>query len=147
VGSNTPAGEDAAMPSPSIAAFLAAPPFAVVGASTDRDKYGNKVLRCYLQHGLPVVGVNKKHTVVEGAPCFAALTAIPAAQRPLAVSVVAPPAAAMRIVDEAVQAGVQHLWFQPGAEDPAAIAAAEAAGIAVLAGGPCLLVALGFRDE
>jgi predicted CoA-binding protein len=134
------------MQSPSITAFLAAGPFAVVGASPDRDKYGNKVLRCYLQHRLPVVGVNRKHTAVEGAPCFATLTAIPAAQRPLAVSVVAPPAAAMRIVDDAVASGVRHLWFQPGAEDPAAIAAAEAAGIAVIAGGPCLLVALGFHD-
>jgi predicted CoA-binding protein len=60
--------------------------------------------------------------------------------------VVAPPAAALRIVEDAQARGITHLWFQPGAEDAAATAAAESAGIAVIAGGPCLLVALGFRD-
>ena len=61
--------------------------------------------------------------------------------------VVATDAAAAAIVADAKAAGVRELWFQPGAEDPAAIAAARAAGLHVIADGPCLLVALGFRDE
>jgi predicted CoA-binding protein len=129
---------------PDIAAFLAVGSFAVVGASTDRAKYGNKVLRCYAQHGLPVVGVNPKLAEVEGLPCHPSLAAIPG--EPRAASVVAPPAAAAAIVADAQQAGVRHLWFQPGAEDDDAVDAARAAGIEVIAGGPCLLVALGFRD-
>lgn len=130
---------------PEIERFLAVGRFAVVGASTDRAKYGNKVLRCYAQHGLPVVGVHPREREVEGQPCHPRLQDVPGAPR--AVSVVAPPAAAAKIVDDAVRAGVRHLWFQPGAEDAAAVAAARAAGIEVIAGGPCLLVALGFRDE
>lgn len=130
---------------PEIAAFLAVGSFAVVGASSDRAKYGNKVLRCYAQHGLPVVGVHPKLTAVEGVACYPSLAAIPGAPR--AASIVAPPAAAAAIVADAKAAGVRHLWFQPGAEDAAAVAAARAAGLAVIAGGPCLLVALGFRDE
>jgi predicted CoA-binding protein len=129
---------------PAIARFLAVGAFAVVGASADRAKYGNKVLRCYQQHGLPVVGVHPKLTEVEGAPCHARLTAVPGPPR--AVSVVAPPAAADGIVADAIAAGCRHLWFQPGAEAPAAVAAARQAGLEVIAGGPCLLVALGFRD-
>jgi predicted CoA-binding protein len=129
---------------PAIAQFLAQGSFAVVGASPDRDKYGNKVLRCYLQHGLPVVAVNPKQATVEGVPSFASLREVPATVR--AASVVAPPAAALRIVEDAQARGIEHLWFQPGAEDAVATAAAERAGIAVIAGGPCLLVALGFRD-
>ncbi|HLQ38314.1 MAG TPA: CoA-binding protein, partial [Planctomycetota bacterium] len=74
---------------PEIERFFQAGSFAVVGASTDRDKYGNKVLRCYLQHGLPVVGVNPRQTIVEGAPCYPSLQAVPGGSR--AVSVVAPP--------------------------------------------------------
>ena len=131
--------------SPEIERFLAVGSFAVVGASIDRAKYGNKVLRCYAQHRLPVVGVNPKLDLVEGVPCHARLTAIPGGPR--AVSVVAPPAAAASIVADAQAAGVRHLWFQPGAEDDRAIATARDAGIEVIAGGPCLLVALGFRDE
>lgn len=130
---------------PEIAAFLAAGSFAVVGASVDRAKYGNKVLRCYQQHGLPVVAVNPKGIAVEGAPGHASLRDVPAGVR--AVSVVAPPAAAAGIVADAVARGITQLWFQPGAEEPGAIAAARAAGIAVIAGGPCLLVALGFADD
>lgn len=129
---------------PEIARFLAVGAFVVVGASSDRNKYGNKVLRCYAQHGLPVCGVNPKLAVVEGQACYASLAVVPGPAR--AVSVVAPPVAAATIVQDALAAGCKHLWFQPGAEHPGAIAAARQAGIEVIADGPCLLVALGFRD-
>lgn len=129
---------------PAIAAFLAQGSFAVVGASLDRAKYGNKVLRCYRQHGLPVVGVHPKLTEAEGVAVYPSLRQVPASVR--AASVVAPPAAAMQIVADAEAMGIQHLWFQPGAEDPAASAAAREKGIAVIDDGACLLVALGFRD-
>jgi predicted CoA-binding protein len=129
---------------PEIARFLAVGAFAVVGASADRDKYGNKVLRCYLQHGLPVVGVNPRLETVEGVPCHASLAAVPGPPR--AVSVVAPPAASGAIIADALLAGVKHLWFQPGAEDAVAVEAARKAGIEVIAFGPCVLVVLGFRD-
>jgi predicted CoA-binding protein len=130
---------------PEIHRFLAVGRFAVVGASNDRSKYGNKVLRCYQQHGLPVVGVNPKLTEVEGARCVPSLRDVgPPA---VAVSVVAPPAAAASIVADAQAAGVRHLWFQPGAEQEQAIAAARAAGIEVIAHGPCVLVALGYRED
>jgi predicted CoA-binding protein len=130
---------------PEITRFLAADRFAVVGASTDRAKYGNKVLRCYQQHGMPVVGINPKVANVEGVPCHASLVAA-GAPAP-AVSVVAPPAAAPAIVADAIAAGVTQLWFQPGAEHDGAIAVARAAGLTVIAHGPCLLVALGFRED
>ncbi|HEU4418954.1 MAG TPA: CoA-binding protein [Planctomycetota bacterium] len=129
---------------PEITRFLAASAFAVVGASQDRNKYGNKVLRCYLQHGLPVVAVNPKLETVEGVRCHASLAAVPGPAR--AVSVIAPPAAASAIVADALLAGVKHLWFQPGAEDATAVETATKAGIEVIAFGPCLLVVLGFRD-
>jgi len=132
---------------PEIARFLAVGSFAVVGASADRAKYGNKVLRCYAQHGLPVVAVHPKLTNVEGRPGHPSLVAAKKAIGAVpAVSVVAPPAAAGAIVADALAAGVRHLWFQPGAEDAAAIATARAAGLEVIADGPCLLVALGFHD-
>jgi uncharacterized protein len=130
---------------PDLAAFLATGTFAVVGASADRAKYGNKVLRCYAQHGLPVVGIHPKLQAVEGRPCHPRLQGLPGPAP--AVSVVSPPGVAAAVVADAIAAGVKHLWFQPGAEDEAAIATARAAGIAVIAHGPCLLVALGFRDE
>ncbi len=131
-----------------IADFLKAGPFAVVGASTQRDKYGNKVLRCYLQHGLDVHCVHPKETTIEGLTCAPSLTAL-AARVPGGIrglSIITPPPVTEIIVEEAAKLGIRRLWMQPGAESPAALARADELGLDVVAGGPCLLVALGFRD-
>jgi predicted CoA-binding protein len=127
-----------------IASFLESGPFAVVGASTDRSKYGNKVLRCYLQHGKPVYPINPKAPEVEGQKAYASLAALPVKVK--AISVITPPAATEQVVREAAAAGVEHIWMQPGAESDAAIRTAEALGLSVIAGGPCLLVVLGYRE-
>jgi len=128
-----------------VAAFLDAGPFAVVGASTDRLKYGNKVLRCYQQHGKEVYPINPKATEVEGLKAYPSLAALPVKVR--AISVITPPAATEQVVREAAAAGVTHVWMQPGAESDEAIRTAEALGLSVLAEGPCLLVVLGYRES
>ena len=63
-----------------------------------------------------------------------------------AISVITPPAATEQVVREAAAAGVTHIWMQPGAESDEAIRAAEALGMAVIAGGPCLLVMMGYHE-
>ena len=128
----------------SVQSFLARKRFAVVGASPDRSKYGNKVLRCYRQHGRDAVPVHPKETTVEGLDAYPSLTAIPGGVE--AVSVITPPAVTEKVVEEAGKLGIRDLWMQPGAESDAAIRRARELGMNVIAGGPCLLVALGFRD-
>lgn len=120
--------------------FLAADRFAVVGASPNPDKYGNRVLRRYLDRGFDVVAVNPKETEIEGAPSYPDLASIP--DTPQAVSIITPPGVTEKVVDTALELGIRLLWMQPGAESPAAIERAEAAGATVIHGGPCVLVAL-----
>ena len=127
-----------------IQAFLDGDPFAVAGASTSRAKYGNKVLRCYLQNDRRAIPLHRNEAAVEGQAAYRSLDAIPEAIHGL--SIITPPAVTETIVDDAIAAGIQHLWMQPGAESEAAIRRAEAAGIGVIHGGPCLLVVLGFTD-
>jgi predicted CoA-binding protein len=127
-----------------IQSFLASGPFAVVGASVDRAKYGNKVLRCYQQHGHEVYPINARATEVEGLKAYPSLAALPVKVK--AISVITPPAITEQIVGEAATAGVTHIWMQPGAESEAAIRSAEAAGLTVIANGPCVLVVMGYRD-
>ena len=127
-----------------IQAFLAADSFAVVGASVDRSKYGNKVLRCYQQHGRTVHPINPRAEEVEGLKAYPTLAALPAPVP--AISVITPPAITEQVVRDAAAAGVQHVWMQPGAESNEAIKAAEELGLSVIAGGPCLLVVMGYRD-
>jgi uncharacterized protein len=125
--------------------YLAATSYLVLGASTDREKYGNKVLRCLQQHGKTVFPVNPKASQVEGAAAFPSIAAIP--QRVSAASIITPPAVTEAAIPELVKHGVEVVWMQPGAESARAIQAAEAAGLAVIAGGPCVLVVMGYRDH
>ena len=66
--------------------------------------------------------------------------------RPDAISIITPPKVTEAVVEEAGRLGIRHVWMQPGAESDAAIARATELGMNVIAGGPCLLVVLGFRD-
>lgn len=125
--------------------FLAGKRFAVVGASQDREKYGNKVLRAYQQNNLEVVPVNPSASEIEGLPVSADLPSI--AEKVDGVSIVTPPKVTEQIVNQAIGMGIMNIWMQPGAESQDAIQIAEHAGANVIAGGPCVLVALNFREE
>lgn len=125
--------------------FLSGKRFAVVGASANREKYGNKVLRAYLQNGLEAIPVNPAGGEIEGLETYSDLASIPGQID--GVSVITPPAVTEKVVEQAIERGIDHVWMQPGAESDAAIDRAEAAGINVIAGGPCLLVSLRFHDH
>lgn len=127
-----------------INAFLSGSPHAVVGASEDRAKYGNKVLRAYQQRGMRVLPVNPHADEVEGLPAFADLESI---GEPIhGISVVVPPRVTESIVEAAGRLGIKHIWMQPGAESDVAVERAQSLGMNVIAGGPCLLVAIGYRE-
>jgi predicted CoA-binding protein len=125
--------------------FLAAKAFGVAGASTNRDKYGNKVLRCYLQNGRKVVPINPRADIIEGQPCVASVAELP--DEVTSLSVITPPKITEQIVEEAIARGIENIWMQPGAQSPQAVARCEKAGINVIADGSCLLVVLGFHDR
>lgn len=125
--------------------FLAGSAFAVVGASSNRDKYGNKILRCYLQHGRRAIPVNPGHSEIEGEPCFEMLSDLCTMVH--GVSIITPPEVTDRVIEEIIELGIQNVWMQPGAETPWAIARAREAGINCIAGGACLLVVLGYNDH
>jgi predicted CoA-binding protein len=125
--------------------FLAGKRFAVVGASKDRAKYGNKVLRAYLQNNLDAVPVNPNADEVEGLPAFRDLASVPG---PIdSVSIITPPSVTESVVKQALALGIKNVWMQPGAESRAAIDSARQAGVNVISGGPCLLVTLEFREN
>jgi predicted CoA-binding protein len=128
-----------------IDSFLSGAPHAVVGASTDRAKYGNKVLRVYVQAGRPVYPVNPGAAEVEGLEAYPDLRSLPEPVH--GVSVITPRKVTEKVVEEAADLGIRHVWLQPGAESDAAVARAERAGITVIADGSCILHVLDFQDE
>lgn len=127
-----------------IDSFLDGAPHAVVGASANRNKYGNKVLRAYQQSGRPVYPVHPFAEEIEGLTVYPDLASLP---EPLhGISIITPPMITERIVEQAGTLGIQHLWMQPGAESARAIETAAAHQMNVIAGNACLLVAIGFRE-
>lgn len=124
--------------------FFSSSAFAVLGASTSREKYGNKVLRCYSQHHLTVYPVNPRAKVIEGISCFEDIKSLPAEVK--SISVITPPAITEQIVKDAIKKGIQNIWMQPGAESDLAVKTCQDANINVIADGSCILVALGFKD-
>ena len=125
--------------------FLAAPAFGVVGASANPDKYGHKVLRCYLQHGHQAIPVNPVEATIAGQSCVKSVGELP--DEVASISVITPPSVTEQVVEQAIARGIKNIWMQPGAESPAAIAACAAAGINLIADGSCLLVVMGYHEH
>ncbi|HEX9079003.1 MAG TPA: CoA-binding protein [Desulfuromonadaceae bacterium] len=133
------------MVSQQIERFLASPAFGVVGASANRHKYGNKVLRCYQQQGRRAIPVNPNESEIEGAPCVAGVADLPPEAK--SISMITPPAVTEQVVPLAIAHGIENIWMQPGSESPAAVALCRQHNINVIADGSCILVVLGYHDH
>ncbi|MCB0076540.1 MAG: CoA-binding protein [Anaerolineales bacterium] len=118
--------------------FVALRRWAVVGASQERHKFGNIILRRLHQAGYQVVGVHPNGEPVDGIPVYPTLADIPEA--PDVVNIVVPPSVTERIVEMCYTLGIRRIWMQPGAQSQAAIAFCHAHGMRVVADGSCALV-------
>ncbi|MBA2709573.1 MAG: CoA-binding protein [Tatlockia sp.] len=124
--------------------FFKSKAYAVVGASNNREKYGNKVLRCYLQNYLNVYPVNPNEDFIEGLISLASLSDLPDSVE--SISIITSPEVTEKIVDQAIQKKIKNIWMQPGAETELAIEKCLKNGINIISNGPCILVDLGFVD-
>jgi predicted CoA-binding protein len=125
--------------------FLSSQAFGVAGASSNRDKYGNKVLRVYLQNHKKVYPINPKEKMIEGIACISTVNDLPGDVESL--SIITPPPITEKIVEQAIAKGIKNIWMQPGAESPAAIANCQKNNINVIADGSCILVKLHFHES
>jgi predicted CoA-binding protein len=121
---------------------LAEPVWAVVGASTSPAKWGYRAYKALLAHGYRAYPVNPRATAIDGAPCYRSLANLP--ETPGVVSIIVPPKLGLAVVDEAVEAGIARLWFQPGAYSPGNHARARERGVRAVSGA-CVLVELSSR--
>ncbi|MBM3870353.1 MAG: CoA-binding protein [Verrucomicrobia bacterium] len=112
---------------------------AVIGASIDRSKFGNKAVRAYAQRGFTVWPVNPKEPAVEGTPAFASIADVPG--RPNLVSVYLPPPVVLKVLPAIAAKGCDELWLNPGTESPEVLAEAERLGLNVVQA--CSIVAVG----
>lgn len=116
------------------------PTIAILGASNDRRKFGNKAVRAYLAQGFDVYPVNPNAAEVEGLKAYARLRDVPV--RPLdRVSVYLPPAIAVTLLEEIRDHGTKEVWLNPGSESPEVLHKAEELGLNAMVA--CSIVGIG----
>jgi predicted CoA-binding protein len=104
--------------------------WAIVGASQDRSKYGNRIFRNLRDAGYTVYAVNPNVDEVEGAKAYPTLADLP--ESPDVVDVVVPPQVTEKVVQQVHELGLNRVWMQPGAESQAAIEYCQEHGIQVI---------------
>ena len=113
---------------------------AIIGASTDRSKFGNIAVRAFVRQGWEVFPVNPKEPSVEGLPAFKSIAEVPV--RPNLISVYLPPPVLLKVLPDIAARGCDELWLNPGTESDAVLAEAERLGLKVIQA--CSIVGIGL---
>jgi|SRR5579862_6041327 len=116
---------------------------AIIGASNDRRKFGNKAVRAFQQQGYTVYPVNPSESQIEDLPAYKTIRDIPA--RPHMVSVYVPPPILLKLLSDIAAKGCDELWLNPGTESDEVLAEAERLGLNAIQA--CSIVAVGVSPS
>lgn len=116
---------------------------AIIGASNDRRKFGNKAVRAFLQQGYTVYPVNPTESQIEDLPAFKSIRDVP--ERPHMVSVYVPPPVLLKLLPDIAAKGCDELWLNPGTESDEVLVEAERLELNVIQA--CSIVAVGVSPS
>jgi predicted CoA-binding protein len=112
---------------------------AIIGASSNRSKFGNRALRAFRQQGFTVIPINPNEDEVEGIKTYASVLDVPG---PIDMaSLYVPPHIGEQVIAGIAQKGIAEVWLNPGAESDELIARARALQIQPIVA--CSIVAIG----
>ena len=112
--------------------FMGQKRFAVVGATDNPEKYGNRIVKNLRDRGYEVYPVNPKLGEVEGLRCWDSIADIPV--KVDVVDFVVPPSATEEILKQCKELGLDRIWLQPGSESETAISFCQANNLKVVHG-------------
>jgi hypothetical protein len=112
---------------------------AVIGASSDRKKFGNKALRAFANKGYTVFPINPTETEVEGHAAFKSVLDVPGGIDMATFYV--PGAVGLRVLADVVKKGIPEVWLNPGADDRQVVEKARALGLKTVQ--HCSIIAIG----
>ena len=112
---------------------------AVIGASSDRRKFGNRAVRAFRQQGYTVVPINPHEAEVEGLKAYASVLDVPG---PVDMaSLYVPPEIGEQVIEEIARKKIPEVWLNPGAESDTLIARARALDIQPIVA--CSIIGIG----
>lgn len=120
------------------------PSIAIVGASSNRRKYGNRAVRAYLQQGFTVYPVHPSETEIEGLPVYRSVRDIPADILDR-VTLYLGAEQGLQVLPDIASKQVGELLLNPGAYDPAVVARARELGLPVVVA--CSILAVGMTPS
>ena len=100
---------------------------AVIGASSDRRKFGNKAVRAFARCGYVVIPINLHERVIENLPAFRSVLDYDKAID--LVSLYLAPDIGLKVIEEVAKKGIREVWLNPGAHSPALVERVVALGI------------------
>jgi len=114
---------------------------AILGASTDRSKFGNKAVRGFVKQGFSVFPIHPKEPEIEGLTAYRSVLELPV--RPNRISVYVSPHVLLKLLPDIAARGCDELWLNPGTESDEVLA--EAARLALPVIQACSLMAAGVN--
>jgi predicted CoA-binding protein len=112
---------------------------AVIGASSDRNKFGNKALRAFAHRGHTVIAINPNEPEVEGHKTYASVLDVPGHIDMATVYIPSGPGVA--VMEQLAAKGVPEIWLNPGADDDAVVDRARALGLNIVQA--CSIIGIG----
>jgi predicted CoA-binding protein len=112
---------------------------AVVGASSDRNKFGNKALRAFRAEGHTVIPINPNEREVEGLRTYPSVLDVPGTIDMATVYV--QPDVGQQLLAEFEQKKIPEIWINPGAESDELVAEARRRRLNIIQA--CSIVAIG----
>ncbi|NOT28209.1 MAG: CoA-binding protein [Acidobacteria bacterium] len=112
---------------------------AVVGASSNREKFGNRALRAFRAQGYEVVAINPHEHHIEGVETYPSVLDVPGTVDMATVYV--PPHIGVKLLPEFAQKGIQEIWINPGAESRELLDEAKRLQVKLIVA--CSIVAIG----
>ena len=116
---------------------------AIIGASPDRHKFGNKALRAFREAGYRAIPITPHHVVIEGETAYA--TVLDYAGTIDMASMYVPPEIGEQVIESLAQKGIGEVWFNPGADSAAVLNKARALGIRPIQA--CSIIGIGMSPS
>lgn len=116
------------------------PTVAIIGASADRQKFGNKSVRAHLKQGYEVFPVHPRASSIEGLTVYPTLEEVPVKELDR-ISIYVPPEVGITLLEQIQSQGAKEVWLNPGSESPDLLKRANELGLNMIQA--CSIVAIG----